>query len=250
MVRRKSSYVLATLLCVSGCVSHSATSTPSPSKQKTEIEYAPETHTYMECFSYDPYPFVGSINNRESEFLIGSGVLVAKNLVITAAHVVENDEDLIYIEHDGDEYCIKEVFYHPDYTGDFFVHDIALVVLESHSDETPIELFNPSTDLLYKRMNLTTVGFGTGEKRFSNYGIFWYYGRLIGNPEFMIMLPMEASIWFGDSGGAVVTPNGKLIGIMSYFASTRKGKIFENGCASIEYYRDWLLKMIKERMLM
>ena len=50
----------------------------------------------------------------------------------------------------------------------------------------------------------------------------------------------EASIWFGDSGGAVLTLDNKLIGIMSYMEKTRGGMIYENGCASVEYYKNWI----------
>ena len=98
-------------------------------------------------------------------------------------------------------------------------------------------------------MKLTTIGYGTGKKRYSNFGVFWYYGRLIGKPEFMVMLPLEASIWFGDSGGAVVTLSNKLIGIMSYMEMTYDGEIYENGCVSIEYYKDWIEEITNERSM-
>ena len=103
--------------------------------------------------------------------------------------------------------------------------------------------------MIYKTMKLVTIGYGKGRKRYSNFGVFWYYGRLIKKPEFMIMLPLESTIWFGDSGGAVVTLDNKLIGIMSYMLKTRNGIIYENGCASIEYYKDWIEEVQNERQL-
>ena len=248
MANRKIAYVLATLLCLSGCITTSP-ATPAPVQPQKLKPAPPATHTYLDTFPFDPYPYVGSVSYEETGMLIGGGVLVAPRVVITAAHVTEGHDDIIYIEHDGDEYCIEEVIYYPTYTPNLLIHDIAIIILEVASDEVPVSLFDPNKDITYKRMNLTTVGFGTGRKRFSNYGMFWYYGRLIGRPEFMIMLPTEASIWFGDSGGAVLTPNRKLIGVMSYFMLTEKGKVFENGCASIEYYRDWLLEIMKERII-
>ena len=234
------SYLLATLLCVSGCI---ATQTIPPKPK----EVLP-THTYLDEFTFDLYPFVGSVNYSDTGRLIGSGILISPNLVLTAAHVSEGREDLMFVEYDGDTHCVEEVIYYPTYNPGVLEHDIAILVLETPSDEGPVALIE-SESLIYKGMKLTTVGYGTRRKRFSNFGMFWYYGRLIGKPEFMIMIPTEASIWFGDSGGAVLTLDNKLIGVMSYFKTTRDGKIYENGCASIEYYKGWIEEVHNERQL-
>jgi len=197
----------------------------------------------------DPYKFVGSVNDSETDRLIGTGVLIEPNLVLTAAHVSEAKEELVWIESDGDEICISEVIYHPEHIENFYSHhDIAILILEHDSDEIPVELIDLKNDLITKRMSLTTVGHGHAIKRYSNPGVFWYYGRLISKPQFMVMLPLKASIWFGDSGGAVLTRENKLIGIMCYFSATG-GRIFENGCASIEYYKDWIEEIKNERLL-
>ena len=233
-------YLLAILLCSTGC---KTTNVTVPQKQITQKE---ETHVYVDQF--DPYPFVGSVN-YEGGRLIGSAVLISPTLLLTAAHVSEDKGQLIYVESDGDSYCVEEVIYHPEHVMGVLKHDIAILVLESPSDEIPVEMVNSNIDAIYKGLNLITVGYGTGLKRYSIYGIFWYYGRLMRKPQFMIMLPLEGSIWFGDSGGAVITPNKKLIGIMSYFSTTRKGKVYENGCASIEYYKDWIEEVKNERTL-
>ena len=231
------------IILIIGLVLASCTTTlPKPQKENSKIERVlpPSKFTYLDEFPFDPYPFVGSINYADDGRLIGSGVLISPNLVLTAAHVTEGKENLMYVEYDGDEHCISEIIYYPDYIPQLLQHDIAIIVLETESDEQPVTLVHPEEDAIWKKMKLTTVGYGTGRKRFSNYGIFWYYGRLMQYPEFMIMLPLEGTIWFGDSGGAVFTLENKLIGIMSYFQTTHDGKIYENGCASIEYYRDWI----------
>ena len=243
-MRKTISYLSAILLCLSGCV---ATQIAPPPHQEITKEKS-KTHTYLDDFFFDPYPFVGSINDYENNRLIGSGVLISSNLVLTAAHVPEGQDELIFVEHDGDEYCVKEVIYYPEHEVGVLKHDIAILVLESPSNGVPVSLIEPEY-IVWKNMKLTTVGYGTGRKRFSNYNVFWYYGRLIKSPQFMIMLPLEASIWFGDSGGAVLTIDNKLIGIMSYFLTTSKGKIYENGCVSIEYYRDWIEEVQNERAL-
>ena len=248
-MRKTISYLSATLLCLSGCIATQTAPHP-PQKPKEQIlKEKPKTHTYLDEFFYDPYPFVGSVNYADDGRLIGSGVLISSNLVLTAAHVPQGKDDLMFVEYDGDEHCISEILYYPDYVSGTLTHDIAILVLETESDEQPVTLIDPEEDSIWKTMKLTTVGYGTGRKRFSNYNVFWYYGRLMRSPEFMIMLPLEGTIWFGDSGGAVFTLKNKLIGIMSYFQTTPSGKIYENGCASIEYYRDWIEEVQNEKSL-
>ena len=234
----KLAYLLATTICLASCT---ATQT-APLPQQKETIKENQTHTYLDEFPFDPYPSIGSIAHSNG-VLIGSAVLVAPNILLTAAHVTEGREDLMFVEFDGDEHCVKEVIYYPTYVAETLEHDIAIVVLETNSNEEPVEF----ADYTFKRMKLTTVGYGTGRKRFSNYGVFWYYGRLIKKPQYMIMLPIEGTMWFGDSGGAVVTLDNKLVGIMSYFQVTDSGKIYENGCASIEYYKDWIRGVIESK---
>ena len=249
-MERTIAYLLATLLCLPSCTA----TLPAPPSQQKEIRKEspplPATHTYLDEFFFDPYPFVGSINYSSSGRLIGSGIVIAPNLILTVAHVSEGrDDDLMFVEYDGDTHCVAEVIYYPTHYEGLLQHDIAILVLETESDENPVSLINPENDLIYKKMKLTTIGYGTGRKRYSNFGVFWYYGRLIGKPEFMIMLPLEASIWFGDSGGAVVTLNNKLMGVMSYMESTWSGVIYENGCVSMEYYRDWIEEIKNEQSM-
>ena len=248
-MKKAISYLLATLLCLSGCVATTITTQPIEKITKKYYPKPPGPFTYLLADLWiDPYPFVGSINYSEDDSLIGTGVLISSNLVLTAAHVPENKEDLAWVEHDGDKICIEEVIYYPEHiVGMYGMHDVAIMVLEYESDEFPVNLID-SNDYIYKRMPVTTVGHGHGIKRYSNPGIFWYYGRLVSNPQFMIMLPLKASIWFGDSGGAVLTNENKLIGIMSYF-SVKEGVIFENGCVSIEFYKDWIEEIKNERLL-
>ena len=244
----KLGYVLASILCLSSCTATQPN--PQPQKIVTTTPKPPGPFTYLlQDLWPDPYHFVGSINYSENNKLIGTGVLIAPTLVLTAAHVSEGKGDLVWIESDGDEVCVSEVIYYPEHIcGLYGNHDIAVIVLEHESDEFPVALVDSKHDFIYKRMPLTVVGHGYGIKRYSNPGVFWYYGRLISNPQFTIMLTLKASIWFGDSGGAVLTRNNKLIGIMSYFSMT-DGVIFENGCASVEYYKDWIEGIKNEKLL-
>ena len=236
-------YFLATILCVQSCNSIPVVLSEHLPKPEPEPQF---NFTYIiKDICPDPYPSIGSINHKTNYSLIGTGVLIAPNLVLTAAHVTENKGKVVWMETDGDIIYISDIVYYPEHTT-YYQHDISILVLEENSDETPIELINPEKDIICKRMPITTVGHGHGIKRYSNPDIFWYYGRLISKPQFMIILPLKASIWFGDSGGAVLTDDNKLIGIMSYFAIS-DGVIFENGCTSIEYYKQWIEEIKNER---
>ena len=72
--------LLAVSLCLSGCsvgtVHHNELVETIPTKQ---YFYTTEEH--------DPYPSVGSIVTEEGD-LIGSGVLIESDKLLTAAHVV------------------------------------------------------------------------------------------------------------------------------------------------------------------
>ena len=105
-MRNKIAYVLATILCFSGCTSTSVTPV-SPSKLPEELS----THTYLDEFPFDPYRSVGSVNFADG-VLIGSGVLIAPNLILTAAHVAERSEDLMFVEYDGDTHYVSQIIYY------------------------------------------------------------------------------------------------------------------------------------------
>ena len=73
----KLAYLLATTICLTSCT---ATLPAPPPQQKEIVKDPPATHTYLDEFPFDPYPFVGSINYSDGR-LIGSGVVIAPNLI-------------------------------------------------------------------------------------------------------------------------------------------------------------------------
>ena len=253
MVRQIISYLLVTLICLGSCKTASTTTPPPPQIDTAPswfpVETLPRYFKNLNKTDYDPYPFVGSVNHAEGQILIGSGVIIEPSVVLTAAHVSDGKkaEDLIFITQDGDEHCIKEVLYYPVPKPHFFFnsvswsehYDISILMLEDECDEIPINLFNDRVDSIYKGEDLTMIGYSGGIKRYSTEGVFWYYGRFIKKPQFLITLPIKETVWFGDSGGALITDDGKLIGIVSYMAR-REGILYENGFSSIEYYYDWI----------
>ena len=188
---------------------------------------------------------------REDHSLIGSGVLIAPDVVLTAGHVVDDGKAKYFDFISSGCYKITDIVLHPQYKiGEFLLHDIAIVFLEDDGDVQPIDLIGIG-DVCYKGKPLTTVGYSRGIKKYSKVGTFWYYGRLLREPQYMKMLPLKATVWFGDSGGAIIGVFGdewKLVGIISSFSYT-EGIVYENSGSSVEFYRGWIEEVLNERGL-
>ena len=74
---------------------------------------------------------------------------------------------------------------------------------------------------------------------------FFYYGTVLEDPSHMKFLPLESTVWFGDSGGAVFEDGGKLAGIISSFV-IHKGHLLENSATHVILYKEWIDNTIKE----
>ena len=242
--------LLSSVLCLSGCLTTSkvpSANTETTPKQNNKSQWDYFTEVYE--IEHDPYPFVGSFH---SDRLIGSGVLIKPNVVLTAGHVAENNPTT-FRTTDGEQYCIKEIILHSEYKPyttwpNFIEHDIAIVFLDDSVSILPIGDYTPKGILQYTP--LTTIGYSKGIKKYSNSNTFWYYGRLIEEPEEVVFLPLKATVWFGDSGGAVITTTGGksvLVGIISSF-SMSEDTIYECAAASTHYYKDWIEEVLNGRL--
>ena len=243
--------LLSSVLCLSGCLATqivpSTTSETTPKQNsKTQWDYFTEVYE----IEHDPYPFVGSLHDDNR--LIGSGVLIKPNVILSAGHVAEHNPT-VFRTTDGVEHCIKEIVFHPEYQPypswpKFIEHDMAIIFLEGSATVAPIENYTPGNIL--QHTPLTTIGYSKGIKKYSNPNTFWYYGRLVEEPEEVIFLPLKATVWFGDSGGAVIAHTGGksvLIGIISSFAMSGD-KIYECAAASTHYYNNWIEEVLNERL--
>ena len=223
------------ILLVTGCVN-----TVCISEIKTQTSRG-DSFTYIDETGIDPYPAVVTILYEGK--LIGTGVLIAPDVVLTAGHVVDGDGEYSII-CGGEEHCISNILFHPRYKPhvhflpNYIEVDLALVTLETPSEIEPIKI--SKNHKTYRGERLEVIGHGTGRKRYSSDGSFWYFGRLIDYPWRITTLPSEDTIWFGDSGGALIDDNDDiLIGIVSSFA-IRNGKIVENTFTDIGYSWDWI----------
>jgi len=231
--------LISTLLWISGC------KTGEVVHQNTTVE----TPTYFKTTEdFDPYPSVGSIMDERGQ-LIGSGVLIRPDVVLTAGHVVDTRAYSFFIGEE--EILIDSIKLHPNYNHDNEIEtDIALVFLACDSVYAPAKL-QQKEETLTRGKILTTVGYSGGRKRYSEYGAFWYYGTLINQPSQIKWLPIKSTIWFGDSGGAVFALFGgkmKLVGIISHL-SIYEYTPYENSATSVSYFYDWIMEELNEELV-
>jgi len=248
MLSSKSAYFLATTLWLVGCI----TQTPVP-QQKIQETKAEETKTdfldgfeTVHWYDFDPYPTVCSLSGVMGN-VIGSGVLIAPNVVLTAGHCID-DIELSHVSFGNQIICISETLIHPNY--DLFMrvpHDIGLLFLEH--DVYGVE---PATlhdgQFICRFVDITTVGFSFSFKKYSKPGTFKYYGIVLEDIGEIKFLPRKATIWHGDSGGAVFTDwRGQrlLIGIISNYMML-DGEIVECSATRVSMFKHWIEESINK----
>lgn len=241
---------LISAICVSVLVGCQAIQN-SPVQKTTPQGSVPQYFTTIIAPEQDLFPFVGSIM-REDNSLIGSAVLIAPDVILTAGHVVDGGDAKYFEIISSETSQITDIVLHPEYKiGKFLLHDIAVVFLEDEICVEPIKLMG-TRDVCYKGKPLTTIGYSRGIKKYSMPGVFWYYGRLLREPQQIKILPLKTSVWFGDSGGAIVAlfeGEWKLVGVISSFSYTKGGIVYENSGSSIEFYNKWIEEVLNERRL-
>lgn len=173
--------------------------------------------------------------------MIGSGVLIAPNAVLTAGHCVDGETPPEYFVTDEQCYRISKTVLHPLYKVEgVMVFDAAILILGEPCLLSPIGI-SPTMPKRYDW--ITTIGWGGGIKKISNPDTFWHYGILTDDPLYFRFLTLDGTIWFGDSGGAVVNSEGQLVGIISSMIAQR-GRIFENCAIRIDVLRGWIAETL------
>ena len=219
---RSALYVLLIVLTV-GCVSREklddADRTPSNLQTQTEVHF--------EFIEHGTFPAAGSLYNIRDKF-VGSCVLVTPNVALTAGHCIELG-NLKYARFGDEEIMIDIECLHKGYNGG---DDLGMIILESESTHKPMSIIN-AVDVIPDMFPLYTIAHGEGRKKISKDQVYHYYGILQNRPNEIVFLPLQTSVWFGDSGGALAyrDKNGNfvLIGIITHF-STMGDQIYE--CAA------------------
>lgn len=239
-VPRLISYGVALLLIMSlygGC-STSKLQDPISKQFSPEIEY----NTFIPL-KEESFPFVGALYSPEG--VIGSAVLIAPRVALTAGHCLTGGP-LVKTSFGGVDYEIEKVVPYHENTKK---GDIGLIFYkETVTNATPVKLLK-SIVSLKKYSLVTAVGYGGGKKRMSMPGTFRYYGVLYNELDEIKMIPFYDTIWYGDSGGALLYFSAEgivCIGILTNF-TTLNGLICENGVVRVDYYSGWIRKVIKKR---
>jgi hypothetical protein len=202
----------------------------------------------------DPYQSVCSLYSEEDK-LIGSGVLIRPNVVLTAGHCID-DDSITSVDFGDERIAVKKMVLHPSYSDTLgrITNDIGLVFLDCDSKHEPAKI--GCTEWMERHQPITTVGFSFGYKKYSKGGVFRYFGTIVEQPNVMKFIPRPISVWFGDSGGGVFTRfEGKkyLVGIISTFTVLKNYKgddnITECSAVIISKHLDWIeLEILNEEI--
>lgn len=248
------SRVLVTILVTSLATINACKGVPTASTPPTQPKEIPEAvepiqelpefltrgFTVIEEGQQDPFGCVGKVL-RENGDMIGSCVLIKPNAVLTAAHCLQ-DETTAFVQIGCDIIKIKKAIPHPFYQD--CLNDIAVIILEQESTIAPAQLSNGLLDLT-RLEPLRVVGYGGTVKKISNPRTFFYYGTVVESPSTLKFLPLDGTVWFGDSGGGVFEDSGKLCGIITSFAIYNH-HLFENSATHIFLYDEWIRSLLKE----
>jgi len=250
-------YLSVPLLLITGCKVPQTVTAPSQNEEQTVTE-EPIPRFLDEWFipttsEYDPYPSVCSLH-LESGWLVGSGILIRPNVVLTAGHCIK-DDDIFSITIGDEEIMVKNTVLHPRYSKTFgrIQDDIGLIFLECDSNYEPATI--GCVEWVERYQDITTVGYSFGYKKYSKYNVFRYFGTVVEEPNYMKFIPRPASVWPGDSGGGVFARfEGKkyVVGIISNYIviKTFNGRIVVSECSAtiIVKYLDWIETEIKNEM--
>ena len=148
---------------------------------------------------------------------LGSGVIVTKDgYILTNNHVVENaDEVRVQLTEGGDEYTAKVVGADPK-------TDIAVLKIDAKDKSFPA-LTAANSDQLEVGDVVLAVGnpFGIGQT--VTMGIVSATGRATLGLEYEDFIQTDAAINMGNSGGALVDAEGRLVGINTAILSRSGG---------------------------
>ncbi|ACI97868.1 DegQ family serine endoprotease [Rhodospirillum centenum] len=162
---------------------------------------------------------LGGVPRERMEASLGSGVIVsADGLIITNAHVIQDSDQIQVVLADRREFPAKLV------SQDERV-DLAVLRIDTKGERLPFLQLRDSDDLEVGDLVLAIGNpFGVGQTVTS--GIVSAVARTaVGVSDYNFFIQTDAAINPGNSGGALVTMDGRLVGINSAIYSRNGGSI-------------------------
>jgi serine protease Do len=172
---------------------------------------------FFKQFFGDQFNFGRSRERIENA--LGSGVIVQDDgLVVTNHHVIKGADEIRVVLNDGREFAAKLIAQEEQL-------DLALLRMETKGARLPVLPFRDSDDLEVGDLVLAIGNpFGVGQTVTS--GIVSGLARTrTGINDFGFFIQTDAAINPGNSGGALVTTDGKLVGINTAIFSQSGGSI-------------------------
>lgn len=173
---------------------------------------------------------------------LGSGAVVGKNIILTAAHVAKSfsktKDSFVIPGRNGrnspfGKFQVKGVYIHPDY-GKGSNHDIAILVLMANEkgqnigDVVPILKTNPNFSL---NETITLPGYGADKR-----GELWEStGRVVNQDTYRLY--HTADTYSGNSGSPILNSKQEIIGVHVTGGSTNGAvKLTDNNYTFIQKY--------------
>ena len=200
----------------------------------------------------DKFPCVISLHKNDGGF-VGSGVLISPYYILTAGHCISRDDITEVHLFDGRVHCVRELIQHEQHAiGPFIINDIGIIALDEPILD--VKTYDLCSNILgmYKFQDVDICGYGGNWKKQSQFGMFKFYGILLHESDLFKILPIQGSVWFGDSGGgafAYIDGKKQLIGIISSFSAMKingSNVIIENSFVRVDRYIPWISKVISE----
>lgn len=140
---------------------------------------------------------------------LGSGVVIQEDgLIVTNAHVIDMATEIIVIFHNGQRLQAQPVLINQK-------DDLALIKVHAPQPLVALPLIQPGDILIGE--TVVTIGNPLGLENSVSVGVISGKNRTFAVPEmnhiFMDLLQTDAPINIGNSGGALINLEGKLVGI-------------------------------------
>ncbi len=184
-----------------------------------------------------------------------SGVLIAEDAVLTAAHCIHDGLSLVfqtripYPENSG--LNARKTMIHPEYSRSTHSHDIALIYFKGRLPKNyePVPLVD-STRELRRGEEVIIAGFGTDQRYGSSMGINVLravnkpltHSIHPGFPGFSISQTDGTGACSGDSGGPVYLQEGDRMYLVGITSRMTESDTCEAGGKFVQanYYKDWI----------